>query len=300
MSFTPEVTKMWSKDSFDISSENGIKSQVAITNGYMITAPADYTELQIGLLPGVPARDSLFPGMASVFARDFNYTRVSPILWHATVVFKGEFGPLGVDDPATATPPVIEYEDQETVEEIDEDVDGNPIVTANDEPIEGVTNDVSDLVLMVERNFRYFDKPTALAYKRSVNSDTFDGFAPGLARLRRFSAKQMWDENSNGYWKVKAKIAFREPYNTTPEKAWWARVRHEGFYERIRVEGPADSDGVLPSIVVEAVDKHKQRVTRPVLLNEQGYRETNPENAYWKEFRRQTPLPYNALGLLDG
>ena len=84
-----------------------------------------------------------------------------------------------------------------------------------------------------------------------------------------------------------ASIRFRYPFNTTPEKAWYARVRHEGFYEKL-------SDGRI----VRAIDDNGEPTTKPVLLKEDGTRETVSENAYWLEFKRYQPLPYNVLGLL--
>jgi hypothetical protein len=103
----------------------------------------------------------------------------------------------------------------------------------------------------------------------------------------RFSAKQQWDEDDNGYWAVSASIQFRFPYNTTPEKAWYARVRHEGYYEKVG------------SRVVHAVDANKERVSKPVLLKSDGTRETNANNAHWLEFKRYGALSYGALRLLD-
>ena len=87
------------------------------------------------------------------------------------------------------------------------------------------------------------------------------------------------------YWSVNAKIQFRFPYNTTPDKAWHSRVRHEGFYEKIGTK-----------VVKAAVNG--EPVVKPVLLKADGTRETNPDNAIWLYFPRYKPLPYAALGLL--
>ena len=75
--------------------------------------------------------------------------------------------------------------------------------------------------------------------------------------------------------------------STTDAKAWYARVRHEGFYERL-----ADDS------IVRAVDDNKEPTAKPVLLDADGVRVTEPANTVWLEFPRFNPLPYSGLGLL--
>jgi hypothetical protein len=98
-----------------------------------------------------------------------------------------------------------------------------------------------------------------------------------------------------GYWEITAQIQFRYPYRTTPDKAWYARVRHEGFYEKINVG--------TKKAIVRAVDGNKEPMTRKVLLDNNGYRlqppaEGEQQNAVWLEFKLYDSLPFNALGLL--
>ena len=127
-------------------------------------------------------------------------------------------------------------------------------------------------------------------YRHSVNSDTFAGFAPGLGRLVRFSAKQGYDVDAGGYWTVNASIQFRYPYNTSSERAWYARVLNEGYY----VKATASDDKT-----VLGIDNNKKDTTKPVLIKEDGTQEFDPDNAHWLEFKIYTPLPYNALGLIN-
>jgi hypothetical protein len=52
-------------------------------------------------------------------------------------------------------------------------------------------------------------------------------------------------------------------------------------------------------VISQAVDpKTKNLSTVPVILKEDGTRETDPENAHWLEFQRYGSLPYAALGLV--
>jgi hypothetical protein len=134
-------------------------------------------------------------------------------------------------------------------------------------------------------------------YRRAVNSDNFLGWPPGTAKLMKFSASNVFGE-TGGYWEITAQIRFRYPYRTTAEKAWYARVRHEGFYEKIDLSGPGAG-----TRIVRAVDGNKEPMTRKVLLASDGYRlpvpaEGEEQIANWLEFKLYDSLPFNALGLL--
>jgi len=95
------------------------------------------------------------------------------------------------------------------------------------------------------------------------------------------------------YWEVTAQIRFRYPYRTTNEKAWYKRVRHQGFYKRVNVAGG--------SMIVRAL-KGGEPVNRPVLLDADGYEIVQEDGqevqAHWLEFKLYDSLPYGALGLL--
>lgn len=295
MSVPPLATKMWSKDDFDVSTLEGYRKKANITEAYQITCPPDFSKVEVSSIATIPATGSIYLSTSSsgdvtpltnIRCKTRSFQKLGPIYWIATLKYEGEFGDAGPSAPATATRPIISWTDTETDEPIDEDWDGNPIVTANGEPIDGVTMKIADNVLTVERNYRFFSPSLTSQYRHSVNSDTFATYPAGTGRMVRFSAKQSWDESDNGFWQVSASIQFRYPYNTTSEKAWYARVRHEGYYEKISGR------------IVRAVDEHGEPVTKPVLLAEDGTRVTDPSNAFWKEFKRYQPLSYNALGLL--
>lgn len=285
-----EVEKMWSKDRFDVSTSNNLQKKATIAEAYQIIVEVGTTKVEVSEAEGLPGTGESYPGLAQIFVTRRAFTKVSPILWIAEIQYQGEFGDEGPDAPATSARPEVSWTDTETDERIDQDADGNALVNKNDERIEGLTAKVADLVLNVSRNYSFFDPAATHRYRHSVNSDKFAGFDPGTGRLIRFSAKQVWDESANGYWKVNASIQFRYPYNTTSEKAWYTRVLHEGF--KVRETSTSEP--------TRAWDKEtKDYVVSPVLLKEDGTLETNRENAHWLEFKIYTPLPYKALGLLD-
>ena len=279
MSDAPLATKMWSRDGFSIKSDRGLRKTAEIINGYQITVPATYTEEQVSDVQGVPRIGDSLPNLSDMRVKSRSFTRSSPILWIGIIRYEGtNVDPVG-------EPPDIEWTDTQSQEDIDEDWNGNATVTANKEPIEGIKMDIADTVLSVKRSFRSFNPYLTHQYRHSVNSDLFLDYPPGMARLVGYSAKQAYDENDNGYWEVSARVQFRFPYRTTPHRAWWARVRHEGYYERVGQR------------IVRAVDENKEETSRPVLLAQDGTR-LFTDQAYWIEFQRYGYLPYNALGLV--
>lgn len=276
-----EVNKMWSADQFNISTEKGFRKTARIVTAYQISCDPSTTEVELSFDPQIPKEGDAFPQLPEMFCLDRSFKRESPVFWIATLTYEGK-----TDNPIDE-PPEVSWSDAESDEPIDQDWNGNPIVTANGEPIDGVTMKIADNVLNVKRNYRAFSPWLTSQYRHSVNSDVFQNYPAGTGRLTKFSAKQIHFRGSFSYWEVTASIRFRFPYNTTPDKAWYARVRHEGYRER------------LPSgQIVHAVDEFGDYVTKPVLLKPDGTRELNSNNAHWLEFQRYQPLPYNALGLL--
>lgn len=301
-----EYSLMWSKPTTSASaSDNFRKFQIKLQRAYQCVTSPDETEsgvyngtdLQGNQLPQLGARFGLDYPFA--FADDISIERPSPILWIVTVDYTGELGPgdsNNENNPLFA-PPRIDWDDVESEQEIDEDFDGVPIQTINGEPIEGVKALIADQTVSIKRNMLLFNPYVQARYRRAVNSDIFLGWPPGTAKLMKLSASNV-PNDQGGYWEVSAQIQFRYPYRTTPEKAWYSRVRHEGYYERVEGTGPGAG-----TKVVRAVDSNKEPVTKPVLLDQSGFRIPGVEpgevqTAHWLEFKLYDSLPYSALGLL--
>jgi hypothetical protein len=284
------VTRMWSRYASSLTRQDKKKIRT-INDAYQIVHDATDDRLDIEFAAGVPRVGDPYPGAAFVFCEKVQVNRVSPIMSIASVDYKGEIGPNGEDDSPLNAPPEISWSDTETDEPTDEDINGQPIVNVNGEPIDGVTMKIADNVVTIKRNFLTFDPYTTGQYRHSVSSDSFLGYPPGTARLIRYNAKNAY-YNDNVYWEVTGSIQFRLGIRTTDDKAWYKRVRNEGFYEKI-----TDSFTSSP-ILVQATDDNGKAMTRPVLLKSDGTRETDPANAHWLEFQVYRSLPYQALGLI--
>jgi hypothetical protein len=285
-----DVAKMWSRSGGSVTSATArlSDSDVQWQAGYSVLTndPADDVDV-VTFAPGVPNIGDPFPTQfGAIAAGDFRVVgksaeRLGPVYWIVTVSYSG--GP-------PSEKPDIEWSSVETTEPIDEDINGKAIVNVNGEPVDGLTTEVCDAILVVSRRFELFNPDLFLAYLQSVNSDDFAQRAPGTLRFRSFAAKNNFagSDDPVGHWRVKATFQYRQAYRTTVDKAWWKRYRNEGLYARLSSTGP----------IVRAVDSNNQPVTNPVLLKANGTREPDPEAAVWLEAQVLQPLPYNALGFL--
>lgn len=285
-----EVTRMWSAYASNLTRSE--KKRIRkITEGWQIVHDTTDSKLDIESAAGLPIIGETYPGRQFIFCEGLDFKPVSPILTIATASYSGEIGPAGEQDSPLNLPPEISWSDVESDEPTDEDFNGAPIVNINGEPIEGVTIKLADNVVTIKRNFLTFNPYATAAYRHSVSSDVFLGYPAGTARLIRYNARQVALADDS-YWEVTASIQFRLGIRTTDDKAWYKRVRNEGYYEKITDAFTSSS------ILVQATDDNGKPMTKPVLLKSDGTRETNPANAYWLEFQVYDSLPYNALGLL--
>jgi len=286
------VDKMWSKASSDVKlTDNFRKFDIGFVAAYQVLHDANEPELNIYQAEGIPAAGSSFPGFPFCYADGASIERVSPIFSIVTITYSGEIAKSVQGTSPLLSPPKIDWDDVETEEEVDEDFLGFPIVTKNYEQIAGLKRPIPDQTVTIRRNMATFNPYVQARYRQAVNSDTFLGWPAGTARLTKFAASNVYDKDL-GYWEITAQIQFRYPYKTIPARAWYKRVRHEGFYVRVNKSGGGTA-------IVRAVDYGlREPVTKPVLLDENGYQLPEGALAHWLEFRIFDSLPFNALGLL--
>ena len=286
------VDKMWSRTGSDANySDNFRRLDIGFEEAYQVLHDPNEPLLNIYQAPGIPAAGSPFPGFPFVVAESAAIETVSPIFSIVNVKYRGEIGPGGpVAEPSPLfAPPKIDWDDVETEEEVEEDWDGFPLRTRNGEQYKGFRRPIADQTVTVRRNFALFNPYVQARYRQSVNSDTFLGWPPGTARIVKFSASNVIDRTL-GYWEVTCTVQFRYPYKTIPKHAWYKRVIHEGLWERV---------GTGANQRIRLAQVEGKDVTKPVLLDEFGYRLPEGALAYFLEFKIFDDLPFNALGLLS-
>jgi hypothetical protein len=276
MSNIIEVTEMWSKPTSSVSlSDNFRKRSIKLQRAFQILTTPQANEFDCYRSTGILEGDRFSDQFPYAFADNFSLSRQSLILWQLNIDYSGELGPSDNQDNPLFTPPRIDWDDVETEEEIDEDWDGKPIQTINGEPIEGVKTLLPDQTVTIKRN------------------DAYLGWPPGTAKLMKLSASNVVTPELT-YWEVTGQIRFRYPYRTTNERAWYRRVRHQGFYKRVDVSNNETQ-------IIRAM-KGGEPTNRPVLLDAEGYEipqgDGQSVEAHWLEFKIYDSLPYGALGLL--
>lgn len=276
------VTNMWSKTggSLTATAFDPMSAKWSITEGYQVLVEPGDDITVVANAPGLPLMGSQHPSGAYAYLSSISPAPMGPTLWVVTLGYEG----VNIDAPTVT----VEWSDTTTTEPIDRDYDGNAIVTANGEQVDGLTVDVSDQVVVIKRQFTSINTASIAAYRRATNSDTFLGWAPGTARLIGFSAVNQFSYGSPAAgWDVTARIQFREPLGgATSAQAWYKRWRHEGLLVKV--------DGVIR----RATDDLGQEETKPVLLATDGTRETDPSAAVFKYTQVYGSLPYSGLGLI--
>ena len=288
------VSLMWSKNTSNATlTENNQKLSVSFQEAYQVvtTPTATYVQVYTASDPTtgvrIPSRAQPFPGFNFVYAKTVSPAQVSPIMWVVTCSYEGEMGQTPTDSPLNK-PTQISWSDSATMEELDQDFDGAPLVNANGEPIKGIKVELVDDVVTLKRNFLTFSPYVRGLYRKAVNSDTFFDWPAGTAKVKQFDAANVIDDTLGiAYWQVTFKAQFRYPYNTTSAKAWWSRTLHQGYTERYAVNGP---------IFKAMVPGSKADATKPVMLDADGRQITNPAAAVFIEKQLYGSLPFNALG----
>lgn len=277
------VDKMWSKTggTFASSKYYTFANQIGLTEGYQIVADVGDSIATIEAASGLPRYGDAHPTVPLAYVESINIEPMGPIFWLATVSYRGEVEANQIE---------VSWTDTSATEPIDRDWNGAAIVTANGEPVDGLTVEVPDQVVTIRRTFLSIDLSLIAQYRRAVNSDTFLGWPPGTARLIGFEADNKFSYGgTRELWKVTARIQFRQPYaNTTPAQAWYQRWRHEGLWVKAGT----------PPVIQRARDQQGQESPKPVLLKLDGTQETNPNNAVFIHTQVYDSLPYSGLGLL--
>ena len=179
-------------------------------------------------------------------------------------------------------------------EAIDADYNGTELKWAGtNEPIQGVSIPVSDLALRATKIIDGFNPGAFYNYINAVNSDAFLGFNPGEARIHDISASR-----EKEYWKMQVEIQFRKPFHVSSDKAWYKRIKAEGF--KI-MRNYRDSGIEVERAHVNDNDDESPFSPVPVLLN----MTTNPpaqrlaegEPAQWATVQVFGTVAFSSLGL---
>lgn len=296
-----EVTERWSTPtSAGSSDDEGRNLQADATRSFQIVAPnagyspvlVRHTLMATGKLPQI---GSTHPEHSYLICREVEVGQSGPIYFEASARYR-QIGSANGEDP-TGQPPDIQYSHIVTEEAIDEDADGKPICTVLGESFDPpLTRPFADLFIRVTKSVLDFNPLLASAYMHKVNSDEFLGLPPGTLLVEEFSASSVITQTESGivaYWRQTIGIHVRRGApRTSDARAWWKRVRAEGFY--IKVDIP-----VFGLVKALARDEAGEPVSKPVLHKvDDGTEITDPQDAEWYEFKVFESIPFQPLSFI--
>lgn len=311
--------EMWSKTKLVYSTPDGYRNKIKITKGFSVVTDKDDKIEDVLEAQDLPQLLDLYPDSDQIRVQSVEPTKISPIYYIVLVTYVGESASTSFATTPVDAAPTIRWKNLQSEEEVDEAFDDTSdtivsIATVNGEPVHGITDTITDLVAVVERNYSYgaFDLPTLHKYLHSTNSDpivtNFGTFPPGLAKLTKFEPTEIAPESDTGYVKVNAEVTFRWPYGLDPSeyhKAWWKRYLHEGYIMRVRdaayTEDDDSEEAKATDRLVNISEGNGDRSVSPLHLNERGFAIADPTDPntppHYRKQRRVYQMPYAALGL---
>ena len=181
-------------------------------------------------------------------------------------------------------PPQIEFSFAATNEQIDRDINDDPILNSalesHDPPI---TRDFYDLVIRITKNQSSFDYDQAAEYISSINSDRFYGFSPYKVKCNDYSGRSV-DNGAFRYWETKYEFQVRQD-------GWDRRVLDQGF----RSYDGDDDDG--NPIFTNFTDSSGNAVSQPVLLNGSGAKLSTNSDAVFNQYFIYEAKSFSRLNL---
>ncbi len=290
------VNEQWSGDDASISSSSDGTGSASITRKFsVVVTNVGGIVKSINVLADVriPKQNDPYPLSKWFRCSNVSATRTSPITFDVTASYETETA--DPEESPLNEPAEVSFSSTSTDGPVDEDIDGNPIVTVNGEPISGVTMPFVDLKANVSKNIAAFNPLSVYIFGNAVNSTTFMGFPAGVVRCSSITAK-LNNVDAFTYWTMSVEFEFRRPINTTNQKAWYKRIRHEGF--KIKIDNPRAGDTGQPDYLYpHAPDDSGKPVTKPVMLKPDGTRETDPEIGHWLEWPVHKTENLNNMGL---
>ena len=269
-------------------SEDGVKGSTQWKRKFTVTVSNTPTQCYAADVLSdirIPKSGHSHPASPWFRCRSATATRVSPVMFEVECIYKSKT--KDKDDNPLDDPPEISYGVISSTEEIDEDIDGNPINTAAGEPITGVKIQLADLSATVTKNLASFDPAAIYKYTNTVNSSQFMGFAAGVVRIHSISAKIVYTDDLT-YFTVTVVFHFRYPVNTSASKAWWKRIRHEGTFYLVEAG---------KNLIRRFETDDNELIGGKGMLKEDGTKETDLQQGNWLEFQVYRTENFNSLGL---
>jgi len=166
---------------------------------------------------GVPGVGDAHPDSAYLQLLRKRAIPVGPLLYEVFCEYAGKDSPL-------LDPYELRWETAYSVEPVDTDADGDPLVNTAGDPVSGLTCEFADEVMCITRNEAAYSMATRLAYRNTINDATWYGVDAGVARMVDISTVRVVT-GATYYYPTTYKIQFRVD-------GWKHRYPSKGLYYR--------------------------------------------------------------------
>ena len=174
------------------------------------------------------------------------------------------------------------------------DIDGDPVQNSALDPFDPpLTRKAGSLRFGMTKNYPSLDLPFLQAYKNAINSDTWNGFDPGVVRIANITGSKQIESMRTGmttvkvvYWQLTFEFELAET-GFGKDGTWKAYVLDQGY--RL---WPLGEDAPFPIYASDGTP-----VSTPAPLDGAGDI-GDPASPQWLQFDIYRPLPFAALGLL--
>lgn len=210
---------------------------------------------------------------------------------YTTPVHSDPADPGGVQDNPLLDPIQVDWGYWGRELAITEDVYGNPIVNAANDPFDPpYTDEVHNLMVTVTRNEATFNPVVADSYTDATNNDncTIAGLtiSPRQACCLELSGRTAW-RNDSVYWVVTYRIAFKADL-------WDVRLANQGFYQLVNLGGT----WTKLRCTELSLDYGTEPAREPQWLRANGLQEPDPlATKIYGVFRLRPELPFAYLNL---
>jgi hypothetical protein len=255
----------------DLTFNSNVSTQVDDKGWITATAKMEYnvfvddvadTELILRQSQLLPKEKSGHPNYLFLFCDSIDIQRQGPRHFIYSVSYKSPpYKSADKTDTPLSEPTQISYFTITNEGPAEEDITGKSITTKCGEPLYGVTRAYSDLGIRLTKNFATFTPASFYQFINTTNSELFLGFPSGTLWISSISSEEQFFETVP-YWKVTVEINARKPYRQQTSRAWWARVRHQGFRAFKQVGNRYEVQKIL---------KNGEPISSPALLNSQGF-----------------------------
>jgi len=173
------------------------------------------------------------------------------------------------------------------------DVNGLPYRNTVGDPFDPVPpTEETRQVLSFVRNESEYNETWAQAYRDSVNSDTFLGYAPNQVKCKDIQGQRIYGPDYGYYWRVSYEFEFRVGYPLVPNNpdqgttGWTTLILNAGlrqFPGGVGAKAQITLNGAL--------------VTSPVPLTQAGAVLPDGGTPYYLQFNQYSPMPFAFLNI---